>query len=310
MFKLGVNTGFAINRYPEPEVWTSIVAEEFGVSIIQFTASLLNPSWPRRFLLPRAEKIRRLCDEKGIFIQTTFTDAFSRLNHLTSPDPGLRRLWVRWFQRLVDIAEVFGAEGVGSHFGILSFRDNDDPRRREAMLREGYRNWQEVTAYAASKGLKYVFFEPMSVPREFAATIQETKRILEEVNREIAIPMVLCLDVDHGDAHSSNPDDANPYRWLEELAPRSPLIHLKQSLRDKEGYHPFTAENNARGRIRADKVLTTLLDKGCADATLLMEFSHRERWPWDYRVIPDFKESLDYWRRARDRIQPLVEVSQ
>ena len=308
VFRLGVNTGFAINRYPEPEVWTSMVADDFGVNVIQFTTTLLNPLWPASYVQKEAEKIRTLCDAKGIEIQTTFTDAFTRLNHLTSPDPELRALWLDWFKRLVDISVIFSAEGIGSHFGILSFHDNDDAAKRKAMLTEGCRNWALIAEYAAARGMKYVYFEPMSIPREFAGTIEETQVILEEANRNIALPMRLCLDVDHGDQHSGNPDDINAYRWLSELAAQSPIIHLKQARTDSGGHYPFTAENNAHGKIEADKVLQTLLDAGCTDNTLLLELSHRERWPYDYRVVEDFQQSLSYWRDAIDKCESLREA--
>jgi len=32
--------------------------------------------------------------------------------------------------------------------------------------------------------------------------------------------------------------------------------------------------------------------------TLLFEVSHRERWPFDDRVVSDLKESVAYWRPA------------
>ncbi|MGC9054682.1 MAG: hypothetical protein ACP5KS_12465 [Candidatus Hydrogenedens sp.] len=40
---LGINTGFAINRFVEPDDWTRIVSEELGLQVVQFTADLLNP---------------------------------------------------------------------------------------------------------------------------------------------------------------------------------------------------------------------------------------------------------------------------
>ena len=309
MFKLGVNTGFAINRYPEPDVWTSIVADDFGIDVIQFTATLLDPRWPEEYVKRQAELIRTLCDNKGIKIQTTFTDAFTRLNHLTSPDPEMRRMWADWFKKLVDISEIMGAEGIGSHFGILSFRDNDDAAKRMAMLREGCKNWAEIADYAAGKGLKYVFFEPMSIPREFAGTIDETRIMLTLANQDIKLPMVLCLDVDHGDVQSANPDDTDPYKWLEVFAKESPVIHLKQSRSDKGGHHPFTAEHNAYGKIQPDLVLQTLIEAGSTDNTLILEFAHKERWPSDYTVIKDFQESIRYWRDALSRLESGLAVS-
>jgi len=42
-FKLGINTGFATNRFPEPEVWLRIVGKDLGLRCVQFVADLLNP---------------------------------------------------------------------------------------------------------------------------------------------------------------------------------------------------------------------------------------------------------------------------
>jgi hypothetical protein len=39
-------------------------------------------------------------------------------------------------------------------------------------------------------------------------------------------------------------------------------------------------------------------ESGVEQCTLLLEISHRERWPADYTVISDLKESVAYWRSA------------
>jgi hypothetical protein len=42
--KLGMNTGFAINRFPEPEDWMGVTVDELGLNTIQLTADILTPS--------------------------------------------------------------------------------------------------------------------------------------------------------------------------------------------------------------------------------------------------------------------------
>mgnify|MGYP001335273428 FL=1 len=37
---LGMNLGFAVNKYPEPEAWSRLVAEEMGVRNVQLVADL------------------------------------------------------------------------------------------------------------------------------------------------------------------------------------------------------------------------------------------------------------------------------
>lgn len=90
----------------------------------------------------------------------------------------------------------------------------------------------------------------MSIPREMACTIDSTKELLERLNEEsLPIPIRLCLDVDHGDLASSDPRDRDPFTWLRELAYLSPVIHIKQSTKDKGAHWPFTEEYNKIGII-------------------------------------------------------------
>ncbi len=295
---LGINTGFATNRFPEPEDWVSIVADELGLDTIQFTADLLNPFLPADIVARETAKIRALCDAKGVRVQTAFTSAFTRVNHLLHPDPDIQRVWVEWFKKFMGLARALGAEGVGAHFGILSVRDNADAARRAARIEQGIRSWRELSEYGAELGLSYLLFEPMSIPRELAETIAATQDLLDRCSDGFAIPMKLCLDVDHGDLQSTDPRDTDPHAWIRAFGIHSPCIHIKQSLRDKGGHYPFTAQYNAQGKIVPEEILGTMREAGIETCTLLLEISHRERWPQDYTVVSDLKESVEFWRPA------------
>ena len=113
--------------------------------------------------------------------------------------------------------------------------------------------------------------------------------------------MKLCLDVDHGDVSSSDPRDTDPYAWISAFAKEAPMIHIKQTFYDKAGHWPFTPENNEKGKVTPQKILTALESAGVKDITLYLELSFRERQPFDSRVIEDIKASIEYWR-------PFVEV--
>jgi sugar phosphate isomerase/epimerase len=295
---LGINTGFAINRFPEPENWVQVVAEELGLHTVQFTADLLNPFLPEDLVRREAEKIRELCEAHSVQVQTTFTSAFTRVNHLMHPNLDIQRVWIEWFKRFFRLSRDLGAEGGGSHFGIMSVRDNADPAVREKRIQQAVDAWRELSEYGASIGFEYMIFEPMSIPREVAETISATKDIMERCAEGFAIPMLLCLDVDHGDLESKDPDDTDPHAWIRAFGNASPCIHIKQSLRDKGGHYPFTAEYNARGKIIPKEILSTMQKAGVEKCTLLLEISHRERWPSDYTVVSDLKESVEYWRPA------------
>lgn len=296
--KLGINTGFALNRFPEPDDWVGVVADELGLDTVQFTADLLNPFLPSDLVAREAEKIAGLCARKGVCIQTTFTSAFTRVNHLMHPDPDIQRVWVDWFRRFFQVSRDLGAEGSGSHFGIMSVRDNADPQVRGKRIDQAVRAWRELSVFGAEIGLRYLLFEPMSVPREVAETIAATEDILRRCSEGFAIPMRTCLDVDHGDLQSSDPRDTDPHAWIRAFGKVSPCIHIKQSLRDKGGHYPFTAKYNEQGKIVPLEILDTMRGAGIEECTLLLEISHRERWPTDYTVVEDLKESVAYWRPA------------
>lgn len=306
--RLGINTGFAINRYPDPDDWVRIVAEELGLDTVQFTADLLNPSLPDTIVQRQVETLRSLCDRHGIRVESTFTSQFTRVNHLLHPDPETRRAWVAWFKKFFDISAALGAEGAGSHFGILSARDNADPAVREQRINDGIEAWRELSEHAAGLGMRYVMFEPMSVPRELGETIDATEQLLARCTN-FAVPMQLCLDVDHGDLQSTDPRDTDAHAWIRALGKDSPVIHIKQSLRDKGGHYPFTPAYNERGKIIPEEILQTMQETGIEDCTLLLEISHRERWPSDYTVVEDLKASVEYWRPAVEKVQREAAVS-
>jgi sugar phosphate isomerase/epimerase len=229
-------------------------------------------------------------------VDSVFTAAFTRVNHVCHPNAAMREEWVRYLIRLVETGTRLGARTMGSHFGILTMRDCLDPKRREQMTEVAIQNWHRIAEAARRAGLEGLLFEPMSIPREFGHTIAETRCLLERVNCGLAVPMRLCLDVDHGDVSSGDPRDSDPYAWLEEFATVSPVVHIKQSSRDKSGHWPFTPEKNRIGTIQPEKVLAALEKGGARDVTLILECSWRERSPGDYRVVDDLKASVAYWR--------------
>ncbi len=297
---LGINTGFAINRFVEPDDWTRIVAEELGLHIVQFTADLLNPWYEEKIVYSQAEKILNCCKKYNIKITTTFTSQFTRVNHLLHPDEEIRRTWIEWFKRFFKLSVFLGAEGGGSHFGIMTVRDSNNPEIRKKRIIQGVEGWRELSEFGAEIGMKYLIWEPMSISREVGETIEETEKIQNLCKLNFPIPLLLCLDVDHGDVTSPNPDNTNPHAWIRHFKKAIKVIHLKQSLQDKGGHYPFTQEYNSRGKIIPKKILQTIHDSGIEDCYLILEISHRERNPFEKKVLSDLKESVLYWKNYLD----------
>ena len=224
------------------------------------------------------------------------TSTYFRLNHFGHPDPEVRQYYVDWFRTLADLAGDIGAESIGSQFAILTQRDYNDPARRPSMIAAATDCWHAVALQAKAAGLSYVYWEPMSVGREFGHTIAECRRIDAELQAQnFALPLKMIVDIDHGDVTSPDPADTDPYAWAAAFPDRSPIIHVKQSSMNKGGHWPFTAEHNLQGRIQPEKLIQTVKAAGGTDNEICLELSFREREPTDSRVVEMMAESVAYW---------------
>ena len=103
--KLGINTGFATNRFPEPEVWTKIVGKTLGLRYVQLVADLLYPWLPWRILKEEIKKIKKSCQKYNVKIDTTFFGAFTRVNHIFHPNHKIRKIWFEWIERFFIVSK-------------------------------------------------------------------------------------------------------------------------------------------------------------------------------------------------------------
>ncbi len=292
-FTLGTNLCFAINRFPEPEAWARLVGQQMGLRSVQLVSDLLHPFWPEDILERHTQDIREATARYGIQIHSLMTGTFSRTNHLMYPQDDLRELWFRFFQRFIDLAVALGARTVGSHLGILSMHDVSHVERYNARLDEGIRLWQELSFYAQERGLAYLFFEPMSVPRENGYTIAHARELHERLNTRAGVPIRYCLDV----GHAPHPLERDPYLWLEALAHDAPIMHLQQTEAGHSRHWPFTSQYNAQGIVEPRRVLELLSASGAEEVWLGFEILHRERYEEEAQVIPDHVQSAAYWRQ-------------
>lgn len=293
-YRLGINLGFAVNKYNEPEVWSRIVSEELGLHYVQMVADLLNPFWDREYVKSQIARIKKETTSRGIAVESMFTSTFTRVNHLMNPDKDAREMWYRWFERFLEIGSEFGAKNAGSHFGIMTFDTYENKEKREHILNEEIESWQKLTWQARELGYQELIFEPMSVPREMGNTVAKARYLMDRVNEDCGIPLKICLDV----GHAPDPSERDPYAWVRELAAESPVIHLQQTVRDRSNHSPFTEEYNRDGIIERGKLMQCIQESGCTDALLAFEISHREHCDYEDRIIPDLKASVDYFREV------------
>lgn len=293
---LSLNTNPLVNRFAEPDDLIDAIARDIRIRDVQLTHEFINPSWP-------ASVIRRLTREMGAALKRTgvrvtsgMTGPYGRLNHFGHPDRDVRRYYVDWFKTFADIIAELGGTSVGTQFAIFTFKDYEDPHRREDLLQIAIDCWAEVAEHAKAAGLAYVFWEPMSVGREFGETIAECMKLQNRLTATgMAVPMWMMADIDHGDVTSPNPDDIDPYAWARAVPKVSPIIHIKQSMMDKSGHRPFTAEFNAKGVIQPVPLLRAFTEGGAVNNEVCLELSFKEREPSDRLVIPQIAESVAFW---------------
>ena len=293
---LGLHLGFASTRFNNPKIWTDIVRNEFDLNYVQFVSDLLEPSLPDKIINEEILKINYYTKKHKIIIKDTMT--LPRYNYIGHYNPQISKYWKNWLKKFIKISSQLGAEGAGSLLGIYSFDDleNNYKKTRKRII-DG---WVDISKYAKICGIKYLIWEPMSVKREMGETIESTKSLHDELNKKSHIPILLNLDVDHGDIKSKNKNDFNPYKIIRSLGHNSPAIHLKQKTKDIYSHKPFIKKFNKIGIIKPDKIINELIKTGINEVTLYFEFSFREREPFDSNSIKDIKESVRYWRNYID----------
>lgn len=285
-----------VNRFADPYDLITTVARDLRVRDLQLTHEFINPSWPAPVIRRLTRSMQAACARTGVRITSGMTGPYGRLNHFGHPDRDVRRYYVDWFKTFADITAELGGTSVGTQFAIFSYADYDNPLRRESLIQTAIECWAEVADHAKSAGLDFVFWEPMSVGREFGETIAEAMALQSRLTAtNMAVPMWMMADIDHGDVTSPNPDDIDPFAWARAVPKVSPIIHIKQSLVDKSGHRPFTPDFNAKGRIHPEPLLAAFAEGGAVDNEICLELSFKEREPNDRQVISQIAQSVAFW---------------
>ncbi|KJM63080.1 aminotransferase [Pluralibacter gergoviae] len=293
---LSLNTNPLVNRIAEPQVLIETIARQIRIRDVQLTHEFINPCWPAATIRAMTRKMRSALQRTGVRITSGMTGPYGRLNHFGHPDADVRRYYVDWFKTFADITADLGGSAVGSQFAIFTQADYNDLRRRENLIARAIECWAEVAEHAQAAGLKYLFWEPMSIGREFGETIPAALALQERLSAaEMAIPMWMMADIDHGDVTSAEPRDYDPYAWAETVPRYSPIIHIKQSMLDKSGHRPFTLPYNQQGKIVPEPLLTAFARGGAVDNEICLELSFKEREPVDGHTVADIAESVAFW---------------
>lgn len=296
--KLGMNTSFAVNRYPLTKEWMDIIADELKIKYVQFYFDLLDPVIIEEKTRERVcKEIKEYTDIKGIEIINTATGAIShQTNFLLHPDKEIRKSYINWYKKAIDETIQMGSKSTGVYVGAFSMSDIGNDKRKKEVLNDYINIMGELSYYASQKGLECLLIEPMSIPREYPSTVDETRYILEELNKITAIPIYLNLDVGHLNIISDDKRNADPLYWIEELLSYTKILHLQQTDRNSSNHWPFTEENNKKGIIDGEKILNAICKTGVDEIYLIMEFFYKPFGNNDEKVIPSLKDSVSYWK--------------
>lgn len=293
---LSLNTNPLVNRFADPDDLIDTIAHHIKIRDIQLTHEFINPSWPAATIRRLTHQMNAALSRTGVRVTSGMTGPYGRLNHFGHPDKDVRDYYVDWFKTFCDITADLGGVSVGTQFAIFTYQDFDDLSRREELIDIAIDCWAEVAEHAKTAGLKHIFWEPMSIGREFGETIPASIALQTRLTAaDMAVPMWMMADIDHGDVTSPIRENFDPYAWARAVPEVSPIIHIKQSLMDKGGHRPFTAEFNAKGRIQPLPLLDALKQGNAQTNEICLELSFKEREPDDRLVITQIAESVEFW---------------
>ncbi len=285
---VGLNLCFAIKRWPEPEEWARIVADELDVKSVQFTMDLIDPWWPESDRRAMAGRVRTAAAARGIAIHSVQIGlAGYTYNGLLHPDETARRIAEDWWRRSIDMAAELGAGAVGGPIGALSVADAASSDRQAALYAEVVDRLGGLADYAQRSGLDALLIEPTPLPREIPSTIDAAKRLIADASGG-AVPLRFVLDVGHALYRPLYGEDASLVPWLSELRDHIGVLHLQN--------HDYRADAHwgwpdARGTYDPAGFFREVRDAGLEGVPVFIEvFSPFEQA--DDEIVPLIRSSL------------------
>ena len=289
---LGINTCFAVKRWPLAADWIPIVHERLGLDLVQHSFDLV----PAGATAANAEALAHATAAAGLTLHSTFTGlARYSDNLLLSPEPAGRAAAAAWYRWAIDWTAAAGGIASGGHVGAFSVPDWSDHSRRAALWADLQAALLQLSGAASNAGLGYLMVENLAAARE-PSTMAMVRELLTSGD-DGHVPIRLCLDVGHMCVPGTTGPDRDPYAWLRELGRAAQVIQLQQSDSDGDHHWPFTAERNAIGRIDADRVLDALGQGGVEKTVLILEVIPAFEQD-DDGVVDDLIASVDYWHEA------------
>jgi sugar phosphate isomerase/epimerase len=291
--RLGINTCFAVKRWPLVDDWAPLVRDRLGLRLVQHSFDLVSPG------VDGAAATGDAIRAWGLELDSTFTGlAAYSANLLLDPRPSAREAAERWFDWAVDWTAEAGARATGGHVGAFSVAEWRDEAARAERWAGLQRALDRLARHGRIAGLDWVVVENLAAARE--PSTMAMVRDLMTAGDEERVRVGLCLDTGHMCVAGTVGGDRDPYAWLRAMAPVTAMVQLQQSDAAGDHHWPFTPARNAVGRIEADRVIDALGEGGVHRLDLFLEVIPAFEQD-DDAVIDDLNASVDYWREALAR---------
>lgn len=295
--RLGINTCFAVKRWPRKEDWAPVVRDRLGLSLVQHSFDLVNPGLDLALDDPVA--LRATCDAHGLELASTFTGlAAYSANLLLDPREPVRTAAEDWFTCAIGWTAAAGATATGGHLGAFSVPDWRNPTARTLRWAGFQDAIARLAATARTAGLDSIVVENLAAARE-PSTMAMVRDLVTDGDAT-RVPVRLCLDTGHMCVTGTDGDERDPYAWLRTMAPVIRMLQLQQSDAAGDHHWPFTAARNAEGRVDADRVIDALGEGGVDEIDAYLEVIPSFEQD-DDEVLDDLAASVDHWREALGR---------
>ena len=294
MSGFGINLGFAIKRWPEPEQWARVVREELGLDSVQFSYDLIDPWWPDATALAR--RTREAATGHGLEIHSAQVGlAAYTYNGLLHPDPGARAAVVEWWTRALAVAAELGASAMGGPLGAISVPEAAEPGLRERRYGELVELLHRLAERARAEGLDALLVEPTPLPREIPSSIAEAERLAADL-ADGAVPVRYVLDVGHALFRPLYADTALA-AWLEPLAAHIGVLHLQNTDFESDSHWGWPDE---RGLLDVAAFAADVRAAGLEEAPVFLELF--DAFEADDAVVLDrVRSSVEHCRRELAR---------
>ena len=297
--RLGINTCFAVKRWPRPIEWGPIVRNTLGLRLVQHTLDLVELSVDSAEIQRQANEITGAARHLDLDVASTFTGlaAYSS-NMLLAPAAETRAASLVWYTAAIRFTAAIGARITGGHVGAFSVHDWNDHVAHANRWSDLKESLTVLAGIASESGLEALVVENLAAARE-PSTMAMVADLLT-TGGDGHVPIRACIDVGHMCVPGTQGEERDPYAWLRHLGAHAPIVQLQQSDAAGDHHWPFTAPRDADGRIDPDRVLAALVESGARRTDLILEVIPPFEQA-DDEVLQDLAVSVDRWRDALAR---------